>query len=317
MLSLGLYMRLSKIVNMEVQRSEGGGLKFGDMVWFSLKFMFKRWDTLYFFIPVLVVKLLSLLYMIDVVTRIGISTFDTGEPKVIDMINLITQFAITQLILLFIIWIFNSYAVMCVYVAAYRQFRKKRWNAWDLMQEYIGKLPGFLAISFLVDLIVSIPVLIVGIFAAVTGPLAFLLLVLVLPAMVYIGIRLSVSNISYVIEGKSITGAIDRSLFLTKDKFWYVFGCSLAFGILIGIITSFGRLIIKLPFMVLGGGELAYQPFSIISIKILSSLLTYPIDFYYSIAIGSFSFLIFASLVFMKGKREVEKPPEPKLDIIR
>lgn len=280
---------------MEVRRSESGGLEFGDMVSFSLKFMFKRWDTLYFFIPVFVFQILSIIYM----TNSSLHTEFTVLPSVLNMFRLIGSLLVISLISS----ILRLYAQMCIYGAAYRQFSKKEWSAWDLMREYIGRLPGCLFVSLLVGLIAVIPAIVVGILSAVVGSLAILLFLIALPVILYSAIRLSVSTVAYVIERKSIIGAINRSLVLTRGRFWYVFGCLLAFGILLGIITGILGLVISL----IPGGP------SYTSLTVLPRLL---ISSYSSIAGGSFSFLIFASLVFMRGKPETEKPPEPNLSII-
>lgn len=296
---------------MRVERSIDGGLRFIDMITFSLKFMLKRRDTLYFFIPALAFGVLALLISGYLFPEYSSNPeYFLVEASLTELMNMI-PLAVT---IALIGWALTSYASMCVYAAASMEFNEEEWNARDIMTRYLGRFPGFLAVSVLIGLIILSPLIIAGILGLLIHPILFVLFIPAIPLMLYLSIRLLVSEIAYIVEGKGIVEAINRSLYLTRNKFWYVFLRSLAFGILAAISYIFVILVIGSPSQIISYymGDLPL----IHPLSILSSIITDLVNYYYLTSMACFSFLIFNSLVFMKDKARVEKPLEPEISVI-
>ncbi|MEA3255792.1 MAG: hypothetical protein U9Q22_08170 [Candidatus Altiarchaeota archaeon] len=269
---------------MEVGSTGDGGLNFWDVVMFSLKLMLKRRGILYFFIPFLVFSALTLLVLSDP---------ESIQPS--------------TLLIALISWMLSSYASMCVYAASFMEFREKEWTASDIMSRCMSRFLGFLAVLLLAGLIILSPLIIAVISGLFIHYIVGLIMAIpAIPLIAYLSIRFSVSEAAYVVEGKGVVEAIRRSLYLTKNKFWYVFLRLFAFGLLTGIILIPSMLI---P---LYQADLPHSHPSSILLSLLRDLVTC----YYQTAMACFSFLIFTSLVFMKIKPGVEGPFEPEGDII-
>jgi hypothetical protein len=114
---------------MEVRRADDGGLMLEDMINFSLKFVLKRLDALYFFVPVLVFGILSLFITNAMLPEL--SNPDQFSPEM--DINVIISKMVEILLFTFIIFLIYvfilDYAYMCLYAAASKELRGEGWNA--------------------------------------------------------------------------------------------------------------------------------------------------------------------------------------------
>jgi len=301
-------------------------MKFEDMLKFALGFMPKNLQSLIFFIPLF---LLNLIFMVGAYFILGDLIANQVElgRLIVDVMassSITNIFSIPQIqnilgfSLLFGVlgWILSSYATICVLKAAELEHKKKRWNAKEMLNMFVGILPRYLGLVIMAGIIISIPLIasgaiIIGIVTSTTsiseGPIhagtimpivSILASFLIIPGailLLYLGIRLYAAAIALVIEDKGIIESLKRSWSLTKGSWWYVFLYSILFGIIITIIS----VILGLPVMVIGFFE---KP--LISIAPISSILNYFIGFYTTAAYVAFSYMIYLSLI----EREEEKP---------
>jgi membrane-anchored glycerophosphoryl diester phosphodiesterase (GDPDase) len=185
---------------------------------------------------------------------------------------------------------------------------------WGIMSSYLGRFPGFLVLSTLIMSIIFGPLAIIGF---LTYSVHWIMLLLVVPwffVTMYLAVRLLVSDVSYTVERKSVIEAMRRSLYLTKSRFWYIFLRLFLFGIMAVIILFIVALIIGIPrYLIVDLSNLS----EVHPVSILFTIISSVVNFYFYAAIACFNFLIFASLVHMKGKPKAEKPPEPATSVIQ
>ncbi|MFE0643573.1 oxidoreductase [Streptomyces sp. NPDC058877] len=77
-----------------------------------------------------------------------------------------------------------------------------------------------------------------GVGIAITGLLFFLMAVAMVPLALWIMIKFSLAPAVAVIEGRGAVASLRRSAVLVKGSWWRIFGCTIATGLMVGIVSG-------------------------------------------------------------------------------
>lgn len=108
-------------------------------------------------------------------------------------------------------------------------------DAWEATRPRLWALLG---ISLLRGLIAAAPVLVLVVLAVLTGPLALLLLLAVLPFEIWAYTALSLAPPALVLERIGVLASLRRSRVLVMRSFWRILGLLLLASLITGVISS-------------------------------------------------------------------------------
>jgi hypothetical protein len=140
------------------------------------------------------------------------------------------------------------------------------------------RLLSLLGLTLVYPAIAAVAVAMVILMAVVAGPLAILVVLVLIPLGIWAYILFSLATPAFMLENAGIRRAFGRSRTLVRGSWWRVFGIILLAGIIAGIVAA----IIVVPFTFLGGGfespvEATFRYLALTTIGgIIASTLTEP-----------------------------------------
>ena len=165
-------------------------------------------------------------------------------------VDLILTSITSGLIILFIGIFLYILAMAAVWAALFdlssRAFEERPFSFGPIFRQLLTRSMWLLMVQFILVLFAMLTGfgLVIGITAVISPILGVFGILASFPILIYAAIRIMFSGIALVSEESGPFEAVKRSLELTANMFWRIFGISLIVGILIYIIM----ILIRLPF---------------------------------------------------------------------
>ena len=167
-------------------------------------------------------------------------------------------------------------------------------DVWTRTRRRVWALIGVSLLSGLIALVVvgvPVTVLVLGIWqeSAVTIVVGVLLLLLSIPAVVWVSVSLSFAPAVVVLEESRVLPALRRSWRLVRSSFWRVLGITLLAVIIVAVVQQ----IIGVPIGVIAGivGATSGNDVVVIVLSTLSSILGYTIGIAFSATVTSLLYI--------------------------
>ncbi len=183
-----------------------------------------------------VIFILAVIYTaISVVLAISISSLNLTSISSVSAISYVTiSHLIVYYLLIFLVITFLSG------VAFLRIGTKKKMSIKKLLYKALRRYPALIGTTVLSSLIIAVG-----------------LIVLIIPG-VYLGIKLSVAQVSSVLDDKNPIEAIKESWRLTNGNWWYIFALFVLFIIVIGILDFLPYISFFFSFVLIAGYTLLF-----------------------------------------------------------
>jgi hypothetical protein len=223
------------------------------------------------------------LYRSQFLTLVGIVALPLIPATVLNIFGLILMSeesaSVIAIVLQFIVLFVSSFVQLLIatalLIAISRAYISRAVPIGEAFRRGLGRCGPLFGASLLLGILVVIPAMVVGFCLMAIGEFGiFLFVILVMPAAIYFGVRLSMLAPVVVFEEESGIDAIRRSWNLTRGYFWRVFGTSVLAGLLTLVVAGLPAAILQYGFGQASTGLLA----TVVSTLVgqLSTVITMP-----------------------------------------
>lgn len=147
-------------------------------------------------------------------------------------------------------------AILLLYAVIYRHlFFAVEGNIPSTVSEFSrGLFPRLLTFTGAIIFLGIVFVAVSGALFAAAIELSFLAFFLIIPALIYVSVKVLLFPVAYFVEGSGAFNALVRSWELTNGFFWHTFGVYLLISIVFGILSNLLSTPFLLVMTILGAG---------------------------------------------------------------